>query len=139
MARFHWARKMQNRNAENRNAEIRNLVPPEKTCSYVGLVCWLLATQSLDCRASKSRLPRKPCGAKGAAEPFFPYSEEDKRATTNVQHRFVQFFLLYFLLFCSPGAKTPCFEGKSPGGKILKRCEKVRKIMKRFCPLVVAL
>ena len=28
--------------------------------------------------------------------------EEDKRATTNVQNRFVQFFLLSFLLFCSP-------------------------------------
>ena len=27
--------------------------------------------------------------------------EEDKRATTNVQHRFVQFLLLPFLLFCS--------------------------------------
>ena len=27
--------------------------------------------------------------------------EEDKRATTNVQNRFVQFFLLSFLLFCS--------------------------------------
>ena len=26
---------------------------------------------------------------------------EDKRATTNVQHRFVPFFLLSFLLFCS--------------------------------------
>ena len=36
-------------------------------------------------------------------------SEEDKRATTNVQHRFVQFFLLSFLLFCSPWAKTLCF------------------------------
>ena len=27
--------------------------------------------------------------------------EEDKRATTNVQHRFVLFFLLSFLFFCS--------------------------------------
>ena len=29
------------------------------------------------------------------------WMEEDKRATTNVQHRLVQFFLLFFLLFCS--------------------------------------
>ena len=29
------------------------------------------------------------------------FQEEDKRATTNVQHRFVPFFLLSFLLFCS--------------------------------------
>ena len=28
--------------------------------------------------------------------------EEDKRATTNVQNRFALFFLLSFLLFCSP-------------------------------------
>ena len=28
--------------------------------------------------------------------------EEDKRATTNVQHRFVLLFLLSFNLFCSP-------------------------------------
>ena len=70
--------------------------------------------------------------------------EEDKRATTNVQNRFVQFFLLPFLIFCSPWAKTPCFEGESPGGKIMKKCEKVRKIMKKYetilpfscCPLV---
>ena len=71
---------------------------------------------------------------------FLPQSwEEDKRATTNVQHRFVQFFLLSFLLFCSPWAKALCFEGESPGGKIMKMCEKVRKIMKNYCPLVVAL
>ena len=30
-----------------------------------------------------------------------PLWEEDKRATTNVQNRFVQLFLLSFLLFCS--------------------------------------
>ena len=57
-------------------------------------------------------------------------SEEDKRATTNVQNRFVQFFLLSFLLFYYPWAKTPCFEGKSPGGKIMKKCQKVRKCEK---------
>ena len=52
------------------------------------------------------------------------------------------FFLLSFLLFCFHWAKTLSFEGESPGGNILKECEKVRKvwkIMKRFCPLVVAL
>ena len=43
--------------------------------------------------------------------------EEDKRATTNVQHRFVPFFLLSFLLFCSPGAKTLCLKGKVLGEK----------------------
>ena len=48
--------------------------------------------------------------------------EEDKRATTNVQNRFVQFFLLSFLLFCSHWAKTLCFEGESPGGKSAKKC-----------------
>ena len=45
-----------------------------------------------------------------------------------MQHRFVLFFLVYFLLCCSHGAKTLCFEGESPGGKILesvKKCEKV--------------
>ena len=63
-------------------------------------------------------------------------------ATTNVQHRFVQFFLLSFLFFCSHWARTLCFEGESPGGKILKKCDKLWKgvkIMKQFCPLVVAL
>ena len=74
--------------------------------------------------------------------PFCP--EEDKRATTNVQNRFVQFFLLSFLLFCSRWAKTLCFEGESPGGKILKKCKKVLKSVKNYetilpfscCPLV---
>ena len=51
--------------------------------------------------------------------------EEDKRATTNVQHRFVLLFLLYFLLlFCSHWAKALCFEGESPGGKFLKKSGK---------------
>ena len=49
-------------------------------------------------------------------------------AQTNVQHRFVLFFLLSFLLFCSPGAKALCFEGESPGGKILKNCEKCEQL-----------
>ena len=71
-------------------------------------------------------------------------STKNKRATTNVQNRFVQFFLLSFLLFYYPWAKTPCFEGKSPGGKIMKKCQKVRKSAKNYetilpfscCPLV---
>ena len=33
--------------------------------------------------------------------PRLDNGQEDKRATTNVQNRFVQFFLLSFLLFCS--------------------------------------
>ena len=52
-------------------------------------------------------------------------------------------FLLFFLLFCSPWAKTLCFlKGKVLGEKFwksVKKCEKVWTIMKRFCPLVVAL
>ena len=61
----------------------------------------------------------------------FAFLVEDKRATTNVQHRFVLFFLLSCLLFCSHWAKILCFEGESPGGKILKKCEKkVRKAWK---------
>ena len=35
----------------------------------------------------------------------------------NVQNRFVHFFLLSFLIFCSPRAKALCFEGESPRGK----------------------
>ena len=74
----------------------------------------------------------------------YKHLEEDKRATTNVQNRFVQFFLLSFLLFCYPWAKTLCFEGESPGGKILKKCQKVWKSVKNYetilpfscCPLV---
>ena len=58
-----------------------------------------------------------------------------------MQHRFVQFFLLLFLLFCSPWGKALCFEGESPGGK---NSEKVPKSVKRCetilpfscCPLV---
>ena len=38
----------------------------------------------------------------GVPPNFFRFIvEEDKHATTNVQHRFVLFFLLSFLLFCS--------------------------------------
>ena len=73
---------------------------------------------------------------------WFPV--EDKRATTNVQNRFVPFFLLSFLLFCSPWAQTLCFQVESPGGKILKKCQKVWKSVKNYetilpfscCPLV---
>ena len=61
-----------------------------------------------------------------------------------MQNRFAPFFLLSFLLFCSHWPKTLCFEGENPGGKILKKCEKVWKIMKNYetmlpfscCPLV---
>ena len=51
-------------------------------------------------------------------------------------------FYYLFFSFIILELKAPCFEGKSPGGKIMKKCQKVRKsakIMKRFCPLVVAL
>ena len=40
-----------------------------------------------------------PCSEQGE---FKQNWEEDKRATTNVQNQCVQFFLLFFLLFCSP-------------------------------------
>ena len=61
-----------------------------------------------------------------------------------MQNRFALFFLLSFLLFCSPWAKTLCFEGESPGGKILKKCQKVPKKCENYetilpfscCPLV---
>ena len=61
-----------------------------------------------------------------------------------MQNRCVQFFLLSFLLFCSPWAKTLCFQGESPGGKIMKKCEKVWKNVINYetilpcscCPLV---
>ena len=46
------------------------------------------------------------------------------RRRTNVQQLTCNIdfllFLLYFLLFCSHRAKALCFEGESPGGKILK-------------------
>ena len=71
------------------------------------------------------------------------------RGRTNVQRLRAKsvcpfLFILSFLLFCSPWAKTLCFEGEKSWGKnymkkCAKKCEKVRKIMKRFCPLVVAL
>ena len=68
--------------------------------------------------------------------------EEDKRATTNVQNRFVQFFYYLFFSFVLIELKPFVLKGKVPGGKFwkcVKKCEKVRKMMKRFCPLVVAL
>ena len=81
----------------------------------------------------------------GFVSPYEPlyYRRRDKRATT-VQHRFVLFFLLSFLLFCSPWAKALCFEGERPGGKIRKMCEKLWKSVKNSetilpfscCPLV---
>ena len=48
--------------------------------------------------------------------------EEDKRATTNVQNG-----LVFFSLFSKKGLK---FE-RSPGGKVLKKCGKVRKSVKK--------
>ena len=58
--------------------------------------------------------------------------EEDKRATTNVQNRFVQIFLLSFLLFCFSLSQNPLFwRGKSRGKnyekvpKSAKKCEKL--------------
>ena len=61
-----------------------------------------------------------------------------------MQNRFALFFLLSFLIFCSPWAKTLCFEGESPGGKIMKKCQKLWKSVKNYetilpfscCPLV---
>ena len=44
-------------------------------------------------------------------------TEEDKRATTNVQHRFVLFFLLSFFTLLSHQAKTFVLKGKVLGDK----------------------
>ena len=54
---------------------------------------------------------------------------------------FRSFYYLFFS-FVLIELKPFVLKGESPGGKIMKKCEKVRKsvkIMKRFCPLVVAL
>ena len=59
-----------------------------------------------------------------------------------MQHRFVPFFYYLFFSFVLLELKPFVFKGESPEGKILKKCEKVRKsvkIMKRLCPIVVAL
>ena len=52
-------------------------------------------------------------------------------------------FYYLFFSFILLELKAFVFEGESPGGKILKKVpksvKKVLKIMKRFCPLVVAL
>ena len=60
---------------------------------------------------------------------------------TNVQQLTCKIDSFYYLFFSFIilELKPLCFEGKSPGGKIMKKCQKVRKIMKRFCPLVFAL
>ena len=62
----------------------------------------------------------------------------DERATTNVQHRFVQFFfLLSFLLFCSHWAKILYFEGEKVLGKKFrksaKKCENSETILPFSC------
>ena len=46
-------------------------------------------------------------------------------------------FYYLFFSFVLIEVKPFVLKGKS-GGKIMKKCEKVRKIMKQFCPLVVA-
>ena len=51
-------------------------------------------------------------------------------------------FYYLFFSFIILELKPLVLKGKVPGGKIMKKCQKVRKsakIMKRFCPLVVAL
>ena len=67
----------------------------------------------------------------------------------NVQNGLAFFFLFSFIPFSSLWSKTavkPLKSKKSPGGKILKKCENVwksakkcEKVPRRFCPLVVAL
>ena len=121
--------------------------------------CPKIGSEDSDSRSKSRHIPAMPCLKRCLTSSFclghpkdgvrdIPTSgslmrRKHKRATTNVQNRFVQFFLLSFLIFCSPWAKTLCFEGgKSRGEKLwksVKNCEKVWKIMKRFCPLVVAL
>ena len=57
-------------------------------------------------------------------------SEEDKRATTNVQNGLVFFFLFSFIIFSYLWTKTavkPLNSKKSRGGKILKNSEQVWK------------
>ena len=49
------------------------------------------------------------------------------------------YFYYLFFSFIILELKPFVFEGESPGGNILKKCQKVPKSMKRFCPLVVAL
>ena len=48
-------------------------------------------------------------------------------------------FYYLFFSFVLLELKPFVLKGKSPGEKTLKKCEKVRKILKRFCLLVVAL
>ena len=66
------------------------------------------------------------------------------RRRTNVQQLTCKidlsssFYYYLFFPFVLIELKPLVLKG-SPGGKIMKKCEKVRKIMKRFCPLVVAL
>ena len=107
----------------------------ESRGASAAVATWNVEPLALRNVVSATQLPKRD--AKLQRE--WHYLGGGQRATTKVQHRFVPFFLLYFLLFCSPWAKTLCFEGESPGGKMMKKCQKVRKmwtIMKRFCPLV---
>ena len=81
-------------------------------------------------------------------EPHLTLRQENRRRT-NVQQLTCKIdssnsFYYLFLLFYYPWAKTLCFEGESPGGKILKKCQKVLKSAKNYetvlpfscCPLV---
>ena len=70
------------------------------------------------------------------------------RRRTNVQQLTCKIdlsrsFYYLFFSFVLIELKPFVLKGKSPGGKILKKCDKsvkkYEKIMKRFCPLVVAL
>ena len=70
-------------------------------------------------------------------------SEEDKRATTNVQNRFVQFFFYLFFSFVLLELKPLVLKGKVLGEKLwksakkCKKCENYETILPfSCCPLV---
>ena len=72
------------------------------------------------------------------------FSEEDKRAKTNVQNGLVFFFLFSFILFYYLWTKTEkVLEEKKKLSekvwKVWKSAKKCEKVPRRFCPLVVAL
>ena len=59
--------------------------------------------------------------------------EEDKPATTNVQNRFVQFFLFYlFFSFVLIELKPFVLKGKVPGEKLWKSAKKCEKLWNDF-------